>query len=184
LKTVFYLSSALCHIHPILSLRYLKVWINPLERRFFGWLRGPGGLSARPGGLSARTSRGQPAELIVFLSSNVSLRGPIVLCPWEAIQNPLYPLDEDPLSLFIHMTQLHPLTLSSFPTDTTPHCPWSQGFGSSARSTAEEPLHKLQGPTPLDSNPLEALPFILGQEQGICNPPSISLLDAYLEECF
>jgi hypothetical protein len=30
---------------------------------FFGWLRGPGGQSAR-------TSRGQPAELIIFLPSN------------------------------------------------------------------------------------------------------------------
>jgi hypothetical protein len=38
LKTVFYLSSALSHIHPIIPLRYLKVWINPLELKKVFWL--------------------------------------------------------------------------------------------------------------------------------------------------
>jgi hypothetical protein len=61
------------------------------------------------------------------------------------------------------------------------HCPWSQDLDP---STAREPLYELQGPTPFDSHPLEPLSSNLGQEQGICNLPSISLLDAYLEECF
>jgi hypothetical protein len=61
------------------------------------------------------------------------------------------------------------------------HCPWSQDLDP---STAREPLYELQGPTPFDFHPLEPLSSNLGQEQGICNLPSISLLDAYLEECF
>jgi hypothetical protein len=66
---------------------------------------------------------GSASRTYHFSSIQLSLRGPIVLCPWEAVQNPLYLLDEAPLSLFIHITQLAPLTLSSFPTDNTPHCP-------------------------------------------------------------
>jgi hypothetical protein len=150
------------------------------------WLRAPGGQSARTGGQSTRRSRGQLAEQAIFLS--------LMHLPMAPLPHVRGCESKRPFSFFVAapslpiLSQTHNTTSTPFthslllPTDTTSIV---HGTKASTHPRQGKLLFVQQGPSPLGFPSIGiSLSFNLGQEQGICNLPSISLLDAYVEKCF
>jgi hypothetical protein len=122
---MYYIQNVLNHILPIYSLSNLNNWMRYMRVEKVGWLRAPGGPSARK-------LRAQPAGLPNVLMSNIFFCGPIVLCPWVIDQGVIYigcGSSFSPLPNTHNTTPSPPShSLSPTPHGHHLHCPWNQGF--------------------------------------------------------